>query len=131
MLRMFSSWSFQWLLVFDNYDNPNAFPNIADFIPQSELGAILVTSRHADSYTLVLDQSNNFIRLQGLEEAAAILLFTQQSETNGLDSALAKEIFERITCHPLAITQAGSYMRKRTLQLSEFMKYLRIRGRQS
>ncbi len=28
VLRTFSSWSVQWLLVFDNYDNPHAFSNI-------------------------------------------------------------------------------------------------------
>ena len=46
VLRMFSSWPVRWLLVIDNYDDPNAFPKIADLIPQGELGAILVTSRH-------------------------------------------------------------------------------------
>lgn len=40
VLQRLSSWSIHWLLVFDNYDNPNAFPNIADFMPQNELGAI-------------------------------------------------------------------------------------------
>lgn len=70
--------------MFDNYDNPNTFPNIAEFIPQSELGAILVTSRHVDSRTLVLDQSNCFITLQGLERDDAIFLLAQQSETDVL-----------------------------------------------
>ena len=49
VLRMLTSWTIQWLMVFDNYDNPDTFPNIRDFIPRSELGAILVTSRHPDS----------------------------------------------------------------------------------
>ena len=123
VLRTFSSWSVQWLLVFDNYDNPHAFSNIEDFIPRSEFGAILVTSRHADSNTLVLGQSNHFISLQGLQKDAAILLLTHQSEAKGFDFEHAKEIVERLGCHPLAITQAGAYMRKRRVGLSEFMKY--------
>ena len=49
VLKRLTSWTVQWLMVFDNYDNPDTFQNIRDFIPQSELGAVLVTSRHPDS----------------------------------------------------------------------------------
>ena len=122
VLQIFNSWPAQWLWVLDNYDNPSDFPNVADFIPQSNLGAILVTSRHADSDTLVLDQSNHFIKLHGLEESAAILLLSQQSQTNDFDIEDAKEIVERLGYHPLAITQAGAYIKRRGLQLCDFMK---------
>ena len=27
-LKMFTSWTVQWLMVFDNYDKPDTFPNI-------------------------------------------------------------------------------------------------------
>ena len=43
--KTLTSWTVPWLMVFDNYDNPDTFPNIQDFIPQSEFGAILITSR--------------------------------------------------------------------------------------
>ena len=123
VLRELSSWSIQWLLVFDNYDNLDAFPNITDFIPQNDLGAILVTSRHADSDALVLGQSNHFIKLHGLEEDAAILLLTQRSQTKDFESKDAKEIVARLAYHPLAITQAGAYIKKVGLRLSDFMKH--------
>ena len=123
VLRELSSWSIRWLLVFDNYDNLDAFPNITDFIPQNDLGAILVTSRHADSDALVLDQSNHFIELHGLEEDAAILLLARRSQTKDFDSEDAKEIVERLAYHPLAITQAGAYIKKVGLRLSDFMKH--------
>ncbi len=38
--RKLTSWTVQWLMVFDNYDNPDTFPNIQDFIPDNEFGAI-------------------------------------------------------------------------------------------
>ena len=79
ILRMFTSWTVQWLMVFDNYDNPDTFLNIRDFIPQSERGAILVTSRHPDSNALVINQSNHFLELSGLDESAAVALLVQQS----------------------------------------------------
>lgn len=100
-LQIFRSRQTQWLLVLDNYDNPSAFPIIADFIPQST--AILVTSRHADFDTLVLDQMSNFVKLHGLEEGAAILLLSQRSLTKDLNHEDAKEIVGRLGDHPLAI----------------------------
>ena len=123
VLEMFTSWKVQWLLVFDNYDNPNTFPNIQDFIPQSEFGAILVTSRHQDSSALIIEQSNHFIELFGLDESAAVALLIQQSKTKEDIAADAKKIVERLGCHPIALTQAGAYIRKRKLRLSEFIDH--------
>ncbi len=127
VLRMLTSWTIQWLMVFDNYDNPDTFPNIRDFIPRSELGAILVTSRHPDSDALVVNQSSHFIELFGLEEGAAVTLLIQQSQTNEGISEDAKKIVKRLVCHPLAVTQAGAYIRKRKLRLCEFMDHYKRR----
>ena len=84
---------------------------------------MLITSRHADSDALVLGQSNHFIKLHGLDEGAAILLLAQQSQTKDSDYRHAKEIVERLCYHSLAITQAGAYIKKRGLQLFDFMMY--------
>ena len=127
VLRMLTSWTVRWLMVFDNYDNIDAFRNIRDFIPQSELGAIFVTSRHPDSNALVINHSNHFIELLGLKENAAVALLTQQSQTDEGISLGAKKIVERLGCHPLAIIQAGAYIRKRKLRLCEFMDHYKRR----
>ncbi len=127
VLKIFTSWTAQWLMVFDNYDNPDILPNIRDFIPQSQHGAILVTSRHPDSNTLVINQSNHYLELFGLEKSAAVALLIQQSQTDKVISEDAKKIVERLGCHPLAINQAGAYMRKRKLRLCEFMKHYKCR----
>ena len=129
VLRMLSSWTIKWLLVFDNFDNPDTFPNIRDFIPQSELGAILVTSRHPDSHALVVNRSSHFIELLGLEEDAPVALLIQQSQTNEYASEEAKTIVNRLVCHPLAVTQAGAYIRKRKLRLGDFMDHYKRRKR--
>lgn len=97
-------------MVFDNYDNMDAFRNIRHFIPQSEFGAILVTSRRPDSNALVTNQSNHSIELFGLKENAAVSLLIQQSKTNEGISLDSKKIVESLGCHPLAITQAGAYI---------------------
>ena len=33
VLRNLEQWSERWMLVFDNYDDPESFPNILRFIP--------------------------------------------------------------------------------------------------
>lgn len=123
VLKVFACWTVPWLMVFDNYDNPDAFPNIRDFIPQSELGAMLVISKHPDSNALVINQSNHFIELFGFEENAAVALLIQRSQTNEGISVDAKKIVQRLGCHPLAVMQAGACIRKRKLRLCECMDH--------
>lgn len=33
-------WNEPWLLIFDNYDDPNSFPNIQRFMPKSKRCAV-------------------------------------------------------------------------------------------
>ena len=118
ILRKLTSWTVQRLMVFDNYDSPHTFPNIRNFIPQSELAAILVTSRHPVSNALVVNQRSYFIELFGLEEDAAVTLLIQHSHED------AKEIVERPVCQPWAVT---AYVRTRKLQFCEFMDHYKRR----
>lgn len=123
VLRTLSAWSIQWLMVFDNYDDPGAFL-IQDSIPQGDLGAILVTSRHAGTIELVLEHRSRFIELPGLNEKDALeLLFlhSQVEEASSTNASVGENIVRTLGYHPLAITQAGSYIRTRTISLHEFV----------
>ena len=117
------SWPTRWLLVFDNYDNPGAFPKIRDFMFECALGSILVTSRHEDSSGLVVDQDNDFIQPQGLPEQAAVELLIEGCGVNGVDVMEARHILQRLGHHPLAITQAGTYVRKQRLPIHDFLDH--------
>lgn len=117
------------LLIFDNYDNPDAFSNIRDFFPEGRLRAIFVISRHASSHALVISRSNRFIELVGWEEEAAVALLTQQSQTNESDTEDAKTIVKRLGCHALAIPQAGTYIRARNLRLGDFVDHYKRQKR--
>ena len=114
-------------MVFDNYGNPDTFPNTEEFISRSELGVILVTSRHPDSNASVVNQSNHYIELFGLEEDAAVALLIQQSQAHEDISEDAKTIVNRLVCHLLAISQAGAYIKKRKLRLCDFMDHYKRR----
>lgn len=119
--RKFASWPTGLLLVFDNYDSPHEFPNIQDFFPPNKLSSILVTGRHADIGTLVLGQDANLIKLSGLEAIAAMDLLKHHSQIKDTDGKFSEEIVNRLGHHPLAITQAGTYIRKVGIPLDEFM----------
>lgn len=122
-----TSRSTSWLLVFDNYDDPIAFPNIRDYFPENDLGAILVTGRHADAGALVIGRGIGFIELSGLDKEAALALLIEQSEIKDPSSQDAETIVERLGYHALALTQAGAYIRKRKITLSRFLNDYKCR----
>lgn len=119
--KSFCEWPHPWLMVFDNYDDPQVFSNIQEFIPESSFGRILITSRHAD--TLALADEKGRIELRGLAQKDAVELLLRQSALQGVqhDDHAASAIVERLGCHPLAIDQAGSYIHKRRISLEEFL----------
>ena len=127
VLRALTSRFTSWLLVFDNYDDPTAFPNIRDFFPENDLGAILVTGRHADAGALVIGRDIGFIELPGLDKEAALALLIEQSEIKDPSSQDAEAIVERLGYHPLALTQAGAYIRKRKITLRRFLNDYKCR----
>jgi len=108
------------VIVFDNYDDPSAF-NLLDFIPQGESGRILVTSRNAGS----LIDPESIIHLEGLAEADAWDLLMRQSQLKHDKSNIknSKLIVARLGYHALAITQAGSYIAQRKIQLQQFVHH--------
>ncbi len=73
VLTSFATWPGPWLFVFDNYDTPEAFPDIQDFIPSGKCGSILFTTRHAD-----VARYGEVIEIIGMREDEALeLLFAR------------------------------------------------------
>ena len=110
-----------WIVVYDNFDDLENFDNIEDYIPDSSLGSILFTSRHSDSADLLANPRSSFIEVPGLEPKASqelLLGLTSRSMTE--DGEAAQAIVTRLAYHPLAITQAAGFLKKRKLPLSDF-----------
>jgi tetratricopeptide (TPR) repeat protein len=127
-LRKLKAWRGPWLIVLDNYDNPVDFNNLEDFIPEYEQGMVLVTSRHADADGLAKEE--NQIQLPGLLESEAVELLLSQGkgrQTDDVTSRYAKLIVKRLGYHPLAIAQAGAYIKTRKLPLEEFLDHFQRR----
>lgn len=109
----------EWLLVFDNYDHPDQFAGICDFIPPGN-GSILITSRHADATML-----GKTVQLSGMDEREGLDLLRRRTEQNLSDPTIREEAIKilQVLGHlPLAIDQAAAYIRQRRLPLHQFLQ---------
>ncbi|KAJ7810086.1 hypothetical protein B0H14DRAFT_2379321 [Mycena olivaceomarginata] len=96
----------EWLLLFDNADDPSI--NLNDFIPQCNHGNIVITSRnpglcvYTGLHSLVSDMEE--------EDAVALLLKSAAQEATIGTEQIATEI--ALHYLPLAIVQAGAFISK-------------------
>ncbi|KAF7928997.1 hypothetical protein BELL_0247g00040 [Botrytis elliptica] len=125
--HILGDWKEPWLLVFDNYDDPNAFGDLPSFFPNttSKENAIIVTSRHISSGRL-----GSHLKLDGLTEEESIQLLTSRctSVSNSEDDLnQARDIVKRLGYLPLAIDQAASYISIRHLPLHIFSDHFQRR----
>lgn len=109
----------EWLLIFDNYDHPDPFPDICHFIPPGD-GSVLITSRHADAGLL-----GKVIQISGMDEGEGLELLRRRTEQN-LDEPLnrraAIEVLQTLGFLPLAVDQAGAYIRQQRLPIQQFLQ---------
>ena len=115
-------WDRQWLMVFDNYDNPKAFEghSIRSFIPSGKCGRILFTSRLRDTARLgyQIDVSS-----MTEDESLKLLLQRPHSHRNGNEYAQGRKIVSTLGYLALALDQAGAYIRARSLDLGTFIQH--------
>ncbi|KAJ7712813.1 P-loop containing nucleoside triphosphate hydrolase protein [Mycena metata] len=96
----------EWLLFFDNADDPSI--NLNDYIPQCNHGNVIITSRNPG--LCVYAGSNSPVSDMEEEDAVTLLLKSAlQKATNRTE-----EIAAEISLHylPLAIVQAGAFISK-------------------
>ncbi|KAJ7101066.1 P-loop containing nucleoside triphosphate hydrolase protein, partial [Mycena epipterygia] len=98
----------EWLLVFDNADDPKI--NLNNYFPQCDHGNILITSRnpglcvYAGSHSPVSDMEEI--------EAADLLLRSAVQDTTDDNKTIAGQIVKVLYYLPLAIIQAGAFISK-------------------
>ncbi|KAL8787444.1 MAG: hypothetical protein Q9213_002221 [Squamulea squamosa] len=114
-------WYEPWLLIFDNYDKPDEFTRVKRFLPQSDQGHVIFTSRHRD-----LGRLGTTIELPGLglDEGVQLLLRHYSSQEIDSNRGTAREIVRRLGCLALAIDQAAAYIAYKQIlpcRLEEFI----------
>ncbi|OTA56531.1 hypothetical protein K449DRAFT_399542 [Hypoxylon sp. EC38] len=105
--------------LLDNYDDPSAF-DLREYIPKSPLGNVLVTSRSPDTRRM-----GSMLRISGMtEEEATNLLFKQLDiSKDSTHRAAVIDIASRLGYLPLAIDQAGAYMKAEGVSLTDFISH--------
>ncbi|EFR04926.1 kinesin light chain [Nannizzia gypsea CBS 118893] len=107
----------QWLLIFDNYDDPNQF-KIEQYYPLASHGAIIVTTRRPD---LV---SGKTVQIQPLKDIrdSLIILQTRSQRQNTTSDSHAKRLAERLDGLPLALATAGVYLRYSSFTFERYLQ---------
>ncbi|MCJ1348933.1 hypothetical protein MMC31_007166, partial [Peltigera leucophlebia] len=120
----------QWILVFDNVDNPK-LPGISDpqayeissYFPEAHHGSILITTR---SSNLKIGEVVSVKKLLDIQECIAILASTSGRE--GLDQApdpCAIDLVKQLDGLPLALATAGAYLSQVSISLKNYLYYYR------
>ncbi|KAG8355611.1 hypothetical protein FVEN_g6540 [Fusarium venenatum] len=121
----------KWLLIVDNADDQELIAGsdeksgLEDYLPQSENGIILLTTRSghvADDFA----QSDVIYIEQMDEEEATVLLEKSLTQKQLLqDKTAVAELLTYLTFLPLAITQAASYLHQTKAPIRAYLGLLR------
>ncbi|KIX05938.1 uncharacterized protein Z518_03912 [Rhinocladiella mackenziei CBS 650.93] len=107
----------RWLLIFDNYDDPDQY-RIEQYYPYVSHGAIIVTTRRPD---LVAGSQIRLQPLRSVEESLEILE-TRSRRRNIRFDYHARRLVERLNGLPLALATAGAYLRQSTFTCERYLQ---------
>ncbi|CAG7850953.1 SubName: Full=Related to tetratricopeptide repeat domain protein-Neosartorya fischeri {ECO:0000313/EMBL:CCA75073.1} [Serendipita indica DSM 11827] len=108
-----------WLLFFDNADSPDL--NLRPYLPNSIHGTILITTRNSECSGYAPDGA---IPVGNLEESEAVELLHVIANVAPQSNVQSLEIVRELGMLALAITQAGTYIRK-TRRLDTYLDTFR------
>ncbi|KAH7490511.1 hypothetical protein FOMA001_g2273 [Fusarium oxysporum f. sp. matthiolae] len=132
----------KWVMILDNADNLRLFgvgqgkgggtkesQNLQKYVPCVSQGTVLCTSRDAHiAGTLVGARRGIEVRSMAMGEAT-MLLARVRDEASTAEEASAEAgvgaILEELQCLPLAISQAGAYMRRMSMTAEQYLDLLR------
>jgi hypothetical protein len=118
----------RWLIILDNADDESFFNTqwyegqgaasgdarsrltLADFLPQSRNGSILITSRNTDAAAKLIGRYKDIIWIQKMSRDEGIELL--QKKLSGPLDGQATELLTALDYMPLAIAQAAAYISK-------------------
>ncbi|KAL9097860.1 MAG: hypothetical protein Q9165_000186 [Trypethelium subeluteriae] len=112
---------FNWLLVFDNADDPDI---MYDWLPTEGPGSMLVTSRYPylKENTYRLSMGLDVSPLEPNVGGAMLCKFCGRTDEPDAKE-VSTRIVQRLGCLPLAIAQMSAIIRRKHLSLNEFEEY--------
>ncbi|KAF4772710.1 putative phosphorylase superfamily protein [Colletotrichum scovillei] len=131
MHHLRSSASGKWLLIIDNADDEDVLygsqdgsDGVLDYLPQSEAGVTLFTTRFSRIATSVATENVIDLANMSFDEAHS---FMRHSLVKGLyeEGNVLNELLEDLTYLPLAIAQSAAYMNENRTSMREYLDLLR------
>ncbi|KAI1847293.1 hypothetical protein JX265_013981 [Neoarthrinium moseri] len=115
----------RWLLVYDNYDNPQlangvdgAGIDIRRFLPMPYQGSIIITTRLSQ---VDIGHRIRISKIASVEDGLEILSTT--SGRDGLDNDMdARDLVKELDGLPLALATAGAYLRHVPVSLGDYLR---------
>ena len=107
-----------WLLIYDNLENVS---QVHDLVPCGKTGSILFTSRDRSAIGTISDETLEVLPMSP-QIAEHFLLRTIRKERSAseLEKEQASKLVADLGCLPLAIEQAGGYIRATGSSIAEF-----------
>ena len=109
-----------WLMIIDNVDDLETLhaevgrsdetASIANMVPQSRNGAVLITSRNIDVAREMVGREQDIVRVSQMEESEAAELLRKKL-VKPVDGSKA-DLLVALDYFPLAITQAAAYINR-------------------
>ena len=122
----------KWLLIVDNCDDkevlfgtPGLSRGVMDYLPESESGLILFTTRHRELAVWLAGSETVELREMDQKEAETFLSksLTRKEFLNDQRGTLA--LLNELTFLPLAIAQAAAYLNAMQISIQEYLSLLR------
>ncbi|KAJ9493515.1 hypothetical protein H2202_011017 [Exophiala xenobiotica] len=107
----------RWLLIFDNYDEPDQY-QVEQYYPYVSHGAIVVTTRRPD---LVAGTEIRMQPLRSVEESLEILQ-TRSRRKNVQSDVYARQLAKRLAGLPLALATAGAYLHQSSFTFKRYLQ---------
>ena len=125
VLQWMSGIQEEWLIVFDNADEPPV-SEVERFIPPGNRGNILITSRNRSMGSLI--SFENILEINEMEEGDAITLLLKASylDVSAEHIEVAKNIVTELGCMPLAVNQAGAYIEAGRCSIHKYLQQLSL-----
>ncbi|PHH51899.1 Nephrocystin-3 [Ceratocystis fimbriata CBS 114723] len=124
----------KWLLVLDNVDDASLFDALAKedrigtFLPQSDEGRIMFTTRSKSVSWLAVKTDSLELKEMSSEELTTILMRSMEVHNDQSyihDEHSINELLDEL-CHlPLAVAQAADYMAINQIPVAEYLELLR------
>ena len=115
-----------WLLIFDNADNLESIC-ISKYFPTTPWGHIIITSRDRSAIGFVGNDGSLMEPLSALEAIEVLFDKSGNQTPTEDDKQHAAQIVKLLGCLPLALDQAGAFIRARQKSMAD---YLRLYGTQ-